>query len=164
MTAVRILKAHAYGNDFLFAEAEEFPGDAAQLARTACHRHHGIGADGLILFTLRERGSTMRLWNDRRNLPSSSMNQGFSQNWCLASARCVAFGSRSRGEIGTSFSTIRVTFTSPMDQLRLATARFSPGRSVSVQLPESKPRYAPSACFAPILLFDSAMSETASSW
>ena len=28
-----------------------------------CHRHTGIGADGLILYTLRDRGATMRLLN-----------------------------------------------------------------------------------------------------
>ena len=28
-----------------------------------CHRHHGIGADGLILYSLRDRGATMKLLN-----------------------------------------------------------------------------------------------------
>lgn len=63
MTPQRILKAHAYGNDFLFLEASAPIGDAANLARDVCDRHRGVGADGLILFTLRKRGATMQLWN-----------------------------------------------------------------------------------------------------
>lgn len=58
-----VTKAHAYGNDFLLMPD---PGEAAgmaELARAACHRHQGIGADGLILYRLRDRGATMRLLN-----------------------------------------------------------------------------------------------------
>lgn len=63
MTSQRILKAHAYGNDFLFRQDAGFQGDPALFARAVCDRHRGIGADGLILFTMRERGATMKLWN-----------------------------------------------------------------------------------------------------
>jgi len=68
MNALRVAKAHAYGNDFLLvpeAEAQLKP-DAtyvAALARTLCARNEGIGADGLILYTLRERGAAMTLCN-----------------------------------------------------------------------------------------------------
>jgi diaminopimelate epimerase len=60
---LNIVKAHAYGNDFLLAPADGAPGDLPALARAACHRHTGVGADGLILYTLRERGATMKLLN-----------------------------------------------------------------------------------------------------
>lgn len=60
---MNIVKAHAYGNDFLLAPADSAQGDLPALARAACHRHTGIGADGLILYTLRERGATMKLLN-----------------------------------------------------------------------------------------------------
>jgi len=61
-------KAHAYGNDFLLVpEASLSQTDAARTARNLaialCHRHHGIGADGLILYTLRSGGATMKIWN-----------------------------------------------------------------------------------------------------
>ena len=61
--ALRVSKAHAYGNDFLFAPAEEAHGDPAALARAMCHRHHGIGADGLILYGLAPGTATMTLLN-----------------------------------------------------------------------------------------------------
>ncbi|MGQ0735685.1 MAG: diaminopimelate epimerase [Acidobacteriota bacterium] len=48
-----IAKAHAYGNDFLFVPHEQVEGlDTAGLARETCARHSGLGADGLILYTL----------------------------------------------------------------------------------------------------------------
>jgi diaminopimelate epimerase len=61
-----LTKGHAYGNDFLFApldEARAAGGDCGRLAQTLCHRHQGIGADGLILYELRDRGATMTLLN-----------------------------------------------------------------------------------------------------
>ena len=60
---LRVLKAHAYGNDFLCSPAGEASGDLPALARAMCHRHHGIGADGLLLYTLRDRGASMTLLN-----------------------------------------------------------------------------------------------------
>jgi diaminopimelate epimerase len=60
---VNVVKAHAYGNDFLLMPD---PGDVADLpglARAACDRHRGIGADGLMLYRLRDRAASMRLLN-----------------------------------------------------------------------------------------------------
>lgn len=61
---MRLTKAHAYGNDFLFVERDAIADrDAATLARTLCARHTGIGADGLILYSFIDGGATMRLIN-----------------------------------------------------------------------------------------------------
>lgn len=48
---MRVVKAHAFGNDFLLAEESEIEAatDRASLARALCDRHCGIGADGLIV-------------------------------------------------------------------------------------------------------------------
>jgi diaminopimelate epimerase len=62
-SGLTVTKAHAYGNDFLLAPLGQVDGDLPALARAMCDRHRGIGADGLILYTLRERGATMRLLN-----------------------------------------------------------------------------------------------------
>jgi diaminopimelate epimerase len=73
-----LVKAHAYGNDFLLAdEGEAAPLAAAlaaggvapaaagfgDLARRACNRHRGIGADGLMLVAERAGGAVTRLFN-----------------------------------------------------------------------------------------------------
>jgi diaminopimelate epimerase len=58
-----VTKAHAYGNDFLFVPAADVDGDLADLARNLCHRHTGVGGDGLILYELRPAGATMQLLN-----------------------------------------------------------------------------------------------------
>ena len=59
----RVTKAHAYGNDFLFVPAVDVRGDLPDLARRLCHRHHGVGGDGLIVYELRPTGATMQLLN-----------------------------------------------------------------------------------------------------
>jgi diaminopimelate epimerase len=50
---MRVIKAHAYGNDFLLVEESTLPAgvDRPDLARRMCDRHRGIGADGLIVFS-----------------------------------------------------------------------------------------------------------------
>jgi diaminopimelate epimerase len=49
---LEIVKAHAFGNDFLLLHEASVPAqtDRAALARTVCDRHRGLGADGLIFF------------------------------------------------------------------------------------------------------------------
>jgi diaminopimelate epimerase len=63
MRPVRVSKAHAYGNDFLFVPAEDARAGLPDLARRLCHRHEGVGGDGLIVFEMRAGGATMRLLN-----------------------------------------------------------------------------------------------------
>jgi diaminopimelate epimerase len=58
-----VTKAHAYGNDFLLTPVAGATVQPPALARALCHRHDGIGADGLILYELRAGGATMRLLN-----------------------------------------------------------------------------------------------------
>ena len=60
---MRVTKAHAYGNDFLLAPEDQAAGDLSGIARNICDRHQGIGADGLMLYSLRDGGATMKLLN-----------------------------------------------------------------------------------------------------
>jgi diaminopimelate epimerase len=62
---MNIVKAHAYGNDFLLvqeAEVASIP-DRPALARELCDRHRGVGADGLIAYADGPRGARMNLLN-----------------------------------------------------------------------------------------------------
>lgn len=57
---IRLVKLHGLGNDFLVSFTEGAP----ELARAACDRHTGVGADGLILGGRSQDGLlTFRLWN-----------------------------------------------------------------------------------------------------
>ena len=62
---MRVVKAHAYGNDFLLVQEQDVPKDAdrPQLARDLCARHRGVGADGLITYADGPRGARMQLLN-----------------------------------------------------------------------------------------------------
>jgi diaminopimelate epimerase len=62
---MRLIKAHAFGNDFLLAEARDAAmlGDPALLARTVCARHSGLGGDGLMLVERSGTWASMHLLN-----------------------------------------------------------------------------------------------------
>ena len=79
---MNLIKAHAYGNDFLLAPAADVPAgaDLARLARLACERHRGVGADGLIVVTERPDGAAVDIWNADGSRPEVSGN----------GVRCVA--------------------------------------------------------------------------
>lgn len=60
-----VVRAHAYGNDFLLLESSLVPegADRPALARALCDRHRGLGGDGLIIYERRPQGATMALLN-----------------------------------------------------------------------------------------------------
>ncbi len=64
---MRVMKAHAYGNDFLLIAESELPAgsDRPDLARRICDRHRGLGADGVMIYTAgdHEARASMRLLN-----------------------------------------------------------------------------------------------------
>lgn len=60
-----VVKAHAFGNDFILLDESQVTGpvDRPALARVLCERHRGLGADGLIFYTPTGAGASMRLLN-----------------------------------------------------------------------------------------------------
>lgn len=61
---IRFVKAQARGNDFLVIEEPLAQGQHAQMARTLCARHTGVGADGIEFVDRRADGSLfLRLFN-----------------------------------------------------------------------------------------------------
>jgi diaminopimelate epimerase len=58
------VKAHAYGNDFLYVRSSSvLHARHDRLAIDMCERHTGIGADGLIIYDATADGAEMRLFN-----------------------------------------------------------------------------------------------------
>src|SRR4030065_30470 len=47
--AINFTKLQATGNDFILIDAHNMKQGWSELARDMCHRHFGVGADGLIL-------------------------------------------------------------------------------------------------------------------
>jgi diaminopimelate epimerase len=65
MRPIMIVKAHAFGNDFVLVEsrAVQAAKNLPALAQAICARHRGIGADGLIVYSTTPSGASMRLLN-----------------------------------------------------------------------------------------------------
>ena len=85
---MQVVKGHAYGNDFLLVPRPALAADRAAIAQRLCDRHHGIGADGVIFYTLGTRAATMDLFNADGS-PSELSGNGL---------RCLgAFVARSQG-------------------------------------------------------------------
>jgi diaminopimelate epimerase len=65
MSGLVLVKAQAFGNDFLLMDAGRAVGigDIAAFARQVCDRHRGPGADGLMLVEETKDGADTRLWN-----------------------------------------------------------------------------------------------------
>jgi len=62
--AIPVVKGHAYGNDFLLVPESAVAGqDLVHLTQAMCHRHTGIGADGLITYKFDGEAVRMRLFN-----------------------------------------------------------------------------------------------------
>lgn len=93
--AMHFWKAHAYGNDFLYALSADAAGaDLPDLARRLCARTTGVGADGLIVFTPRPGGARMRLHNADGSLAEVSGNGVRGLAAILARQQAVAPGTR----------------------------------------------------------------------
>ena len=90
------VKGHAYGNDFLLANHDDLPdGALGPLARAICHRHHGVGADGLIAYRRTATGATMTL----RNADGSRAEVSGNGVRCLAAWLVAAEGAEDGEDI-----------------------------------------------------------------
>lgn len=81
---VAFQKWEATGNDFLFVDAEsQGLGDnlpRPEAVRKVCHRQEGLGADGVVLYTVDEHGATMKIINA----------DGSKASMCGNALRCLA--------------------------------------------------------------------------
>jgi len=86
--SIPFVKAHGLGNDFLLIEESQLRGnDPWALAHSMCHRHTGIGADGLVVLGLSANAdASYRIFN------SDGSEAGLSGN----GLRCAAAWMRRR--------------------------------------------------------------------
>ncbi len=76
---MKFTKIHSLGNDFLVVdpdESENIP-DVSGFARRLCDRHVGVGADGLLLISIRDRANGLvnfRIFNADGSEPEISGN------------------------------------------------------------------------------------------
>jgi|SRR5579864_1290358 len=103
-----LIKAQAYGNDFLIAPvAGGAPVDGADRARRVCDRRHGVGADGLIFATTTDAGAETELFNSDGSRAEVSGNGVRCVAAWLAHERALQPGSRVT--IGTGAGPKRLT-------------------------------------------------------
>ena len=77
-----IAKAHAYGNDFLFVPAAQVEGlRLDELTRRLCHRHSGLGGDGVIYYSIAGDGTAQMKLINTDGSPSELSGNGLR---CLA--------------------------------------------------------------------------------
>jgi len=79
--ALPFVKMQGTGNDFVLVDASKTGElDFSELSRWVCHRHTGIGADGLLVLAQDGAGLNMRMWN-----PDGSLSE-----MCGNGLRCFA--------------------------------------------------------------------------
>ena len=76
---LKFSKWEGLGNDFVLIESCPNP-NSAELARTICNRHLGVGADGLIYLFRNDQGTHMEIFN----------SDGTVANMCGNGIRCLA--------------------------------------------------------------------------
>jgi diaminopimelate epimerase len=88
---MRFTKMHGVGNDFIVLDPEETAGrDLPALARRACDRHFGVGADGILIPAPSEVADLKMVYLNSDGSPSEMCGNGL---------RCLARYAKDRGLI-----------------------------------------------------------------
>ncbi len=86
---MRFTKMHGVGNDFIVVDPGEVEGvDLPDLARKACDRHFGVGADGILVTALSEVADLRMVYLNSDGSPSEMCGNGI---------RCLARYAKDRG-------------------------------------------------------------------
>ena len=90
MTMISFGKYHGLGNDFVLVDERDAP-DVIAYASAICDRHHGVGADGVIVCGAPEQGSARMVIYNR---------DGSRPQMCGNGVRCVVAQMADRGQLG----------------------------------------------------------------
>ena len=95
---MRFTKMHGIGNDFIIFDPGEVEGaNLTDLARKACDRHFGVGADGILVPAP----------SDSADLKMGYLNSdGSPSEMCGNGLRCLARYARDRGLVGSEALTV----------------------------------------------------------
>jgi diaminopimelate epimerase len=95
---MQFTKMEGCGNDFLVFDPSEVEGiDLPALARKACDRHFGVGADGILVPALSEAADLEMVYLNSDGSPSEMCGNGL---------RCLARYAKDRGMVGGEALTV----------------------------------------------------------
>jgi diaminopimelate epimerase len=95
---MRFTKMHGVGNDFIILDPREAAGrDLPNLARKACDRHFGVGADGILIPTPSEVADLKMVYLNSDGSPSEMCGNGI---------RCLARYAKDRGLVSGNALTV----------------------------------------------------------
>jgi diaminopimelate epimerase len=120
-------KLQGAGNDFVLVEADEKRFDWSKLAKAVCHRHFGIGADGLLLLSLDKNALKMRMFN-----PDGSEAEA-----CGNGLRCLVKYALDKGLISAKATKIPVETIAGVRKARL----HSEGKTIVIQTGMGEPKF-----------------------
>ena len=122
-------KLQGAGNDFILVDAREMKQDWQKLAQSICHRHFGIGADGLILVQNSNTADLkMRIFNP----------DGFEAEACGNGLRCIIKYAIEKGIASTTNLNIET-----ISGIRKAKAHISGNKVSLVDVSMGRPQFQP---------------------
>ena len=125
---MQFIKAHAYGNDFLYVKKDAARGLSPEaLARAICDRHRGIGADGLILYERTPDGALMQLFNADGSRAEVSGNG-------VRALGALLLKDEGRLQTGLTIHTDAVVYAGIFDTGQVAELKLAKGRHAWVQV------------------------------
>jgi diaminopimelate epimerase len=119
-------KLQGAGNDFVLVEADG-KRDWSRLAKAMCHRHFGIGADGLLLLSLDKKALKMRMFN-----PDGSEAEA-----CGNGLRCLVKYALEKGMVSAKAAEIPVETIAGIRKARL----HSEGKTIIIQTGMGEPKF-----------------------
>jgi len=120
-------KLQGAGNDFILVEADKEQRNWPKLAIAICHRHFGIGADGLLLLSSDKTDLKMRMFN-----PDGSEAEA-----CGNGLRCLVKYALHKGLVDSQKSEISVATKAGVRKARLHTQ----GKETIVQTGMGEPKF-----------------------